>query len=61
MTQPQYMANEEAQSLESVSTDPNSERRKQIVEILVVWCRSAPNATVEILNFIQVFLKNRNT
>ena len=48
------MANEEAQSLDSNKSDPNSEKRKQIVEILVTWCHSVPMATVEILNFIQV-------
>ena len=50
------MGADEGQFAEGNQVDVGSERRKQIVDIMVTWYESAPSSSLEILNSLKVHL-----
>ena len=55
------MGADEGQFMEGNQVDTGSEKRKQIVDILVTWYQSTSNSSLEIFGHLEVYLKNVST
>ena len=54
LPQYQFLGADEGQFAEGYQVDTDSEKRKQIIDILVTWYQATPASSLEILEFLKV-------